>query len=63
MQPTRIAHLQTADQFAKESGLTVETVRAWITRGYVPTIKIGKRRMIEVSKISEETYSTMREAS
>ena len=32
--------------FADSVGVTRRTVEGWIDRGFIPTIKIGKRRLV-----------------
>lgn len=34
------------EQWAERNGVTCDTARAWAKRGVLPTIKLGKRRMI-----------------
>lgn len=37
----------TQEKFAEQVGLTTQAVRTQVCRGYLPTIKIGKRRLID----------------
>ena len=39
----------TIEKYAETIGVTERTVRAWINKGLLPTFKLGKRRMINVS--------------
>lgn len=39
----------TMDQYAKLSGLTPRTIDGMIQRGHLPTVKVGKRRMVNVA--------------
>ena len=39
----------TIEKYAEVIGVTDHTVRGWIKKGFLPTIKLGKRRMINVS--------------
>lgn len=39
----------TQTKFAEITGVTLPTVRAWVARGYVPTIRVGRRRLIDVA--------------
>ena len=32
--------------WAERNGVTCETARAWAKRGVLPTVKLGKRRMV-----------------
>lgn len=38
--------LETLEAFADRNGVTAETVRGWHQKGLIPTVKIGKRRMV-----------------
>ncbi len=40
----------TIEQYAEYVGVTVRTVQGWIDRGYIPTVKVGKRRLINVAR-------------
>lgn len=40
-------------QFAKAAGVSDSVVYAWITRGYLPSVKVGKRLMINLAKLSD----------
>lgn len=42
----------TIDRYAESTGLTPDTVRKQIERGYIPTVKQGKRRMVDCFKIA-----------
>jgi hypothetical protein len=42
------APMMTIEDFSSSCGVTAETVRGWVKRGYVPTLKLGRRRMINV---------------
>ena len=46
--------LQTVERFAKSIGVSVETVRCWIRDNKIPSIKIGKRRLVNVQKIKND---------
>lgn len=41
--------LMTQERFAELSGLTVDTVYGHIRRGYIPAVKVGKYRMINLA--------------
>ena len=43
--------LLTVQVYAAAIGLTVETVRAQVDRGYIPSIKVGKRRLVNVEAL------------
>lgn len=38
--------LETVESWADRNGLTLSMARAWVYRGVLPTVKLGKRRMI-----------------
>lgn len=42
------------EQFSELVGLSPDVIRAWINRGLIPTVKIGKRRLINVAKLTQE---------
>ncbi|MFA0810823.1 hypothetical protein [Microbulbifer epialgicus] len=42
----------TQEQYAIDAGHTLKTVRAQVNRGYLPTIKIGRYRMINLMLLS-----------
>ena len=44
----------TKARFSEMSGLTEETLRGMIERGHLPTMKIGKHRMINVALLTKE---------
>lgn len=38
--------VETVESWAERNGLTYGTARAWAMKGVVPTVKLGKRRMV-----------------
>lgn len=44
----------TVEKYANASGLSTETVLAWIKRGYISSVKIGKRRLINIAAMNKE---------
>ncbi|WP_312960035.1 DNA-binding protein [Stutzerimonas nitrititolerans] len=38
--------VETVESWAERNGLSFDTARAWVYRGVIPTVKLGKRRMI-----------------
>ena len=48
-------------RFAALTGLTNDTVRGWIEKGHLPTILIGKRRLINVAQLTKECVEQERE--
>jgi len=45
------------DRYAKSIGIDVGVVDGWVKRGYIPTIKIGKRRLINIAAMTQELSS------
>lgn len=41
--------------FAESAGLSLRVVEGWVIRGYLPTIKIGKHRLINVAVLVAQT--------
>jgi len=39
-------------EFAKQIGLSANIVKAWIAQDYIPTVKVGKYRLINLVKLS-----------
>lgn len=48
------APIVTKARFSEMSGLTEETLRGMIERGHLPTLKVGKHRMINVALLTKE---------
>lgn len=38
--------VETVECWAERNGVTTDTARAWVKRGVLPTVKLGKRRMV-----------------
>ena len=38
--------IMTPEKFSEAIGVSHMTVQGWINKGYVPTVKIGRRRMV-----------------
>ena len=38
----------TVEKYAEKTGVSIETVRGWIKTGKLPTVKVGKRRMVNL---------------
>ena len=49
--------LLTVEKFAAHVGVTVDTVNGWIKTNQIPTIKIGKRRLINMYKVNHKLGS------
>lgn len=45
---THFIPLVSVEQFSRTCGVTVRTVEAWVIRGHVPTVKIGRHRLVNV---------------
>lgn len=43
--------IMTQEQFAQGAGLSHGVVRGWIDKGYLPTLLIGKHRMVNVAMV------------
>jgi excisionase family DNA binding protein len=39
----------TVERYAQQVGVTTRTVEGWIAKGYIPTIKMGRRRLVNVA--------------
>lgn len=57
----RSVPLMTLEAFAQASGLTVGTLRAQVYRGYWPTIKIGKKVLINLEAVRLNAISRYNE--
>ncbi|MCF6190355.1 MAG: helix-turn-helix domain-containing protein [Cocleimonas sp.] len=44
----------TIDKFAKAIGVTRRVVTNWIDQGHIDTLKIGKRRVINIAAMTKE---------
>ncbi len=44
----------TINMFADSVGVTKRTVEGWIDRGFIPTVKIGKRRLVNGHAIRKQ---------
>ena len=49
------------EQFATLTGLSHATVRGMIERGHLPTIRIGKRRLVNIAQLTKEAIEQERE--
>lgn len=38
--------VETIESWADRNGITYDTARSWAMRGVLPTVKLGKRRMV-----------------
>ena len=44
----------TMDEYAKAIGVSDRTVKEWVLDGKLPSVKIGKRRMVNVAQRLKE---------
>lgn len=45
--------LVTRERFSELSGLGEETIRGMVDKGHLPTVKVGKHRMINLALLNE----------
>lgn len=41
----------TTDKYAEHVGVSDRTVDGWVNKGLIPTVKIGRRRLVDVASI------------
>jgi hypothetical protein len=46
LKPAQLPDVETLEGFAERNGLTADAVRAWGQKAVIPTLKLGKRRMV-----------------
>ena len=46
--------LMAADRFAELVGVSSEVVRGWIDKGYLPTQKVGRYRLVNIAVLTRE---------
>ncbi|WP_316368085.1 helix-turn-helix domain-containing protein [Candidatus Thiodiazotropha sp. CDECU1] len=44
----------TQAKFAETTGVSLATVRAWVARGHIPTLRVGRRRLVDVAAYLEQ---------
>ncbi len=44
----------TIEKYAHSIGVSTDVVDGWIKRGYIPTVKIGRRRLINIAAMTRE---------
>ena len=57
-QPLIAVPEMTMEQYALAVGVTTGTVEKWVTRGYLPSFKLGKYRMVNVMQRIQELGDT-----
>lgn len=45
------------ERFAALVGIDVGVVNGWIERGYVPTVKIGRHRLVNLAALTREALT------
>lgn len=50
----KAAPMMTIQEFSKRVGVSAYVVEGWVRRGYIPTIKIGKRCLVNVAAIEKK---------
>ncbi len=43
--------VETLEGFAERNGLTSDTVRAWAQKAVIPSLRLGKRRMVNTAML------------
>ena len=44
----------TIEKYAHSIGVSPDVVDGWIKRGYIPTVKIGRRRLVNIAAMTRE---------
>lgn len=44
----------TIEKYAHSIGVSPDVVDGWIKRGYIPTVKIGRRRLVNIVAMTRE---------
>jgi excisionase family DNA binding protein len=44
----------TIEKYAHSIGVSPDVVDGWIKRGYIPTVKIGRRRLVNIAALTRE---------
>lgn len=45
--------VETIETWADRNGITYDTARSWAMRGVLPTVKLGKRRMVNSAMLRQ----------
>ena len=53
LKPAQLPDVETLEGFAERNGLTADTARAWGQKGFIPTLKLGKRRMVNSAMLRQ----------
>ncbi|MDX1296933.1 MAG: helix-turn-helix domain-containing protein [Pseudomonas sp.] len=46
------ARLCSQEAFAAMTGVSVDTVRTWVMRGIIPSVKLGQCRLINLAELN-----------
>jgi excisionase family DNA binding protein len=46
--------IMSRERFAELVGVSDDTVRGWMNNGYIPTVKIGRHRVVNLLALSRE---------
>lgn len=52
-----VSPISSQEQFASFVGVSADTVRGWVEKQIVPTVKVGKRRFINNQELSSQLKS------
>ena len=54
--PPLMVPVMTREQFALSTGLGDEVVRGLIDKGHLPSVKLGRHRLVNVALLTLESY-------
>ena len=57
MKTMKYTPLMTVAEFAVSVGVSEGVVTGWVKRGYVPTLKIGRHRLVNVAQLNEHALN------
>jgi len=46
--------IMSSEKFSQATGVEIGVLTGWINRGYIQTIKIGKRRLINIASMTRD---------
>ncbi len=47
--------IMAADRFAELVGVTPDVVRGWLDKGYIPSMKVGRYRLVNIALLTRES--------
>lgn len=53
LKPAQLPDVETLEGFAERNGLSPDAVRAWGQKAVIPTLKLGKRRMVNSAMLRQ----------